>query len=451
MARPIEPPPLSTKRIAVHCVAATQASPDPALLLAVGMMRSKDKLDSYRLLADALQRVKCRDWHLAIAGDGALIGEAKAAFGPLRDRVTFLGRVPYERLPALYAGANLLVWPAIKEALGMCFLEAQAAGTPVIGANREGVASLIRDGETGLLPDYGDAAAFARAIETLLGDRARLRSMRTAASRNADEYHDLATAGPRFAALVASALPEDGMSRVLFHVQHLLGVGHVARAAALTRGMRAAGLDVTVVMGGEPVPNVDFGGAELVQLPWVRASDTSFKTLLDSAGRPVDAAFFEHRRDLLLDLFATRKPDALLIEHFPFGRRKFGVELEPLIAAAKTQEAPVFCSLRDVLVEKGEGAKSAKAIAIIQKSFDKVLVHGDPSVLGLEQTFPCATEIAGRIAYTGYVVDRRDRPSSSGDPADGHDEIIVSIGGGAVGLDLIEGGHRRETAWSRWK
>ncbi len=227
------------------------------------------------------------------------------------------------------------------------------------------------------------------------------------------------------------------MSRVLFHVQHLLGVGHVARAASLTRGMTAAGLDATVVMGGEPVPNANFGGAEVVQLPWVRAADTSFKTLLDSTGRPVDAGFFERRRDLLLDLFAVRKPDALLIEHYPFGRQKFGVELEPLIAAAKADNARVLCSLRDVLVEKGEGKKSAKATAIVLKSFDKVFVHGDPTVLGLELTFPRAIEIADRIAYTGYVVDRRPRTSSSGDTAGGHNEIVVSIGGGAVGLELL--------------
>ena len=185
-------------------LAATRACPDTALLLAVGMMRSKDKLDSYRLLADALKRLESRDWHLAIAGDGALIGEAKAAFAPFKDRVTFLGRVAYERLPALYAGADLFVWPAIKEALGMCFLEAQAAGTPAIGAKREGVASLIRDGETGLLPAYSDAASFAHAIEALIGDRARLQLMRPTAVHNAFELHDLTMAGPHFAALVAS-------------------------------------------------------------------------------------------------------------------------------------------------------------------------------------------------------------------------------------------------------
>jgi glycosyltransferase involved in cell wall biosynthesis len=130
--------------------------------------------------------------------------EARALFARLDGRVTCLGHVAYDHLPSLYAGADLLVWPAIKEALGMCFLEAQAAGTPVVGASRPGVADLIRDGETGLLPAYGDASAFAHAIVTLTADRPRLETMRAAASRHAAANHDLASAGPRFAALVAS-------------------------------------------------------------------------------------------------------------------------------------------------------------------------------------------------------------------------------------------------------
>ena len=226
------------------------------------------------------------------------------------------------------------------------------------------------------------------------------------------------------------------MSRVLVHVQHLLGVGHVARAAALARGMAEVGLDITVAMGGEPVPGVDFGGAEIVQLPWLRAADTSFKLLLDSDGNTADKAIFERRRDQLIALFQARKPDALLIEHYPFGRRKFGIELEPLIAAARARGTPVLCSLRDVLVEKGDGAKSAKAVATVRRSFDMVLVHGDPKVLPLELTFPAATEIRDKLAYTGYVVDRRRRNTASSRTC-GRNEVIVSIGGGAVGLELL--------------
>ncbi|MEZ5926138.1 MAG: glycosyltransferase [Hyphomicrobiaceae bacterium] len=226
------------------------------------------------------------------------------------------------------------------------------------------------------------------------------------------------------------------MPRLMFHVQHLLGVGHVARAAALTRGLVTAGISVTVAMGGEPVPTVDFGAAEVVQLPWIRAEDINFKTLLDSRGQVVGPALFGHRRDLLLDLCRRIAPDILLIEHYPFGRRKFSLELEPLIAAAAESGALVLCSLRDVLVEKGDGSKAASTVDAVQRSFDKVLVHGDRRILPLDLTFPRAAEIEGRILYTGYVVDRR--PVLAERVEDGRNEIIVSVGGGAVGLSLLE-------------
>jgi predicted glycosyltransferase len=226
------------------------------------------------------------------------------------------------------------------------------------------------------------------------------------------------------------------MSGVLFHVQHLLGVGHMARAAALTRGMTAAGLEVTVVTGGMPVPGMDFGRADVVELPPVRAADTSFKVLLDGAGDPIDASFFARRRDVLLGLHRKLAPDAILIEHYPFGRQKFAAEIEPLLMAARGRAA-ILCSLRDVLVESDAPAKSARAVAAVQRSFDRILVHGDRKLLPLELTFPRAADIAERLLYTGYVVDRRVEPASQA-PADaGWNEIIVSIGGGAVGLELL--------------
>jgi predicted glycosyltransferase len=61
--------------------------------------------------------------------------------------------------------------------------------------------------------------------------------------------------------------------RVLFYVQHLLGIGHLKRAATLARGLAADGLEVTLVSGGFPVPELDTGGARFVQLDPVRATD----------------------------------------------------------------------------------------------------------------------------------------------------------------------------------
>lgn len=223
-------------------------------------------------------------------------------------------------------------------------------------------------------------------------------------------------------------------SRVIFHVQHLLGVGHVVRAAAITRGLVGADLDVLLVQGGEPVPNIDFGGARTLQLPAVRAADLSFKVLLDQAGRPVDDALMTRRRDLLLEAARDFRPDVLLIEHYPFGRRKFGSELEPLIDELRDR-ARLAVSLRDILVERDDPKKAARVVALVRRSFDRVFVHGDRSVVDLAATFPAAAAIADRIVYTGYVVDSRPGPEAPS--GDGEDEIVVSIGGGAVGETLL--------------
>ena len=66
--------------------------------------------------------------------------------------------------------------------------------------------------------------------------------------------------------------------KVLFYVQHLLGIGHLKRATTLARAMTDAGLQVTVVSGGEYVPVIDDSGMEFVQLPAIRAEDRTFKT-----------------------------------------------------------------------------------------------------------------------------------------------------------------------------
>ena len=157
--------------------------------------------------------------------------------------------------------------------------------------------------------------------------------------------------------------------RVFFYVQHLLGIGHLRRAAAIARALVAAGAEVTFVSGGEPVPGIDLGGAELVQLPPASAADSGFSAIVDAAGRPVDAAWQEERCRQLLRLFADRQPEILLIEMYPFGRRQFRFELLPLLdAAGKAGKPPLIaCSLRDILVDKGRPDRRAEALALVEQ------------------------------------------------------------------------------------
>lgn len=145
---------------------------DAVWLLAVGMMREDAKLDSYRVLADALGRVRTpTDWRLIVVGDGPARPSVEAELGPT---AVFAGALTAEQLSSYYAAADLFVWPSIREAYGMALLEAQTAGLAAVAGDIGGVPDILRDGETGLLCPEGDAAAFAGAVRRLIdnpGDR----------------------------------------------------------------------------------------------------------------------------------------------------------------------------------------------------------------------------------------------------------------------------------------
>jgi predicted glycosyltransferase len=121
---------------------------------------------------------------------------------------------------------------------------------------------------------------------------------------------------------------------------------------------------------------------------------------------------------------------------FPFGRQQFRFELIPLLEAARADPRPplIACSLRDILVEKKRPDRLARIVELVRRYFSVVLVHGDPRVVTLGRTFPPAGEIADRIAYTGFVVER-PIATAGADRASG--EVLVSAGGGAVGANLL--------------
>jgi glycosyltransferase involved in cell wall biosynthesis len=167
------------------------------LLLAVAMMRPGAKLASYLCLAHALGRLTDRPWRLLVAGDGPAQAEVRDAMAPLGERVVFLGRCDGEVLNEAYAGCDLYVWPAIDEAYGVAFLEAQASGLPVVAGATGGVPAVVADNEASLLVPVGDPAAFAASVCRLLDDPRRRRAMGRAARERVLGHHDLAQAAAR--------------------------------------------------------------------------------------------------------------------------------------------------------------------------------------------------------------------------------------------------------------
>ncbi|MEM7225072.1 MAG: glycosyltransferase [Pseudomonadota bacterium] len=226
-------------------------------------------------------------------------------------------------------------------------------------------------------------------------------------------------------------------SDVLIYVQHLLGIGHVKRAAVIARALAARNLSVTLVSGGFPVPNLELGPVELVQLPPLKSADEAFSALVDERGRPIDEAFKVARRDQLLALLARLQPRMLITELFPFGRRQLRFELMPLLAAAdELRPRPlIVSSVRDLLNPPIEPHKLAWMSEVFERSYDRVLVHGDPSVVPFDISFPPARALGERLVYSGYVAEHQSEAWRGQGP---DSEVLVSTGGGAVAGPLIE-------------
>ena len=224
--------------------------------------------------------------------------------------------------------------------------------------------------------------------------------------------------------------------RVLFYCQSLLGIGHFIRSRELLFALRD--FEVCFLYGGEFVPGFELPNwVEVVYLPALK-SDARFEQLyvVDSSDSLPEVR--ARRKTLLLGAFERFAPDVLLIELFPFGRRKFNFELLPLLAHARATrpEVKIVCSLRDILVRRPDQARyEAEACALINQYFDLLLVHADPRLQRLEETFGSVAGLNCAIRYTGYVAQPpRDQPKAAAgtDPL-----ILVSIGGGRVGHELI--------------
>ena len=177
-------------------------------VLAVGMMRNERKRDSFRLLADALQMLGDIPLSLTIAGDGAFRGEIERFFAT-RNRghdLVFAGAVDVAAMPGLMASADIFAWPGLGEAYGLVFLEAQAAGLPVVACRDRGIPDVTQEGVTALLSPSGDVAAYASHLRRLLTQPSLRRSMGERARCFVLQERSVPPAAARLKALIGEIL-----------------------------------------------------------------------------------------------------------------------------------------------------------------------------------------------------------------------------------------------------
>ncbi len=172
---------------------ANRYSIDPAVpwLLCVAMMRPGDKIRSYEQLGTALSILKDRPWRLLVVGDGTAREQATRALAAINDHVHWIGRQDAEKLPGIYAACDLYVWPAVNEAFGMAFVEAQASGLAAVAGNYGGVRGVVNAPDCGLLVEPGNPEALAVAVAKLLDEPDNRQAMASRAQQHTWQHHGL--------------------------------------------------------------------------------------------------------------------------------------------------------------------------------------------------------------------------------------------------------------------
>jgi predicted glycosyltransferase len=237
--------------------------------------------------------------------------------------------------------------------------------------------------------------------------------------------------------------------KVSYYCQHVLGIGHFHRSMEICKAI-ARNHPTTLILGGPPV-DVDQPNIDVLRLPGLQM-DSEFREMVPCRPELSLAEVKEARQEQLFAHFLKNQPDIFITELYPFGRKAFRFELDPLLEAIRNGSLNrCFCysSVRDILVEKisGRGKFEKRVVQTVNSFFDGVLVHADPEIITLDETFGRVNDIRVPLHYTGFVTtpatiaerpENKERIRKSLGVSSDTKLIIASIGGGNVGSELLD-------------
>ena len=231
---------------------------------------------------------------------------------------------------------------------------------------------------------------------------------------------------------------------VSYYCQHVLGIGHFHRSMEICRALSEKHA-VTLILGGPPV-EINQPQISVLQLTGLQM-DKTFKNMVPcQPGKPLEQVK-SNRQKMLFHHFQEKRPDVFITELYPFGRKAFRFELDPVLKGIHEKTLSpclCYCSVRDILVEKTSGKEKFehRAVKTLSEFFAGILIHSDPAIITLDTTFDLYDEIDIPIHYTGFIAKQAART--------GRKEIrkklnlqpdtkliVASIGGGNVGADFL--------------
>ncbi|MFZ2653002.1 MAG: glycosyltransferase [Burkholderiaceae bacterium] len=222
--------------------------------------------------------------------------------------------------------------------------------------------------------------------------------------------------------------------RILYYCQSLVGVGHLTCSLRIIEELLLY-CDVDLVYGGldaaMPTAQPDFRSLRLPTLLHDEDSGEFFDPD-PQPDRDIEKVWVARANSI--SAFLRMPYQAIVVEFYPFGRRRFKPELMGLFDAVREHcgPVPIFTSVREVLVPRAV-EKERRMVDSVRKHIHTVFVRGDPKIARFEETFSLAHEIEDRLCYTGYI----SPPPAQHWPVR-KQQVLVSQGGGNVGRELLQ-------------
>jgi predicted glycosyltransferase len=222
--------------------------------------------------------------------------------------------------------------------------------------------------------------------------------------------------------------------RILYYCQSLVGVGHLTCSLRIIEALLPH-CDVDLIYGGldAALPAAQAGFASLRLHTLLHDEDSGEVFDPDpQPGRGIDQVWAERAGQI--QAFMRPPYQAIVVEFYPFGRRRFKAEIMALFKAVRevSGAVPIFTSVREVLVPRPV-ANEQRMVESVKKHIHTVFVRGDPELIRLDETFSLASELGAKIFYTGYIAPTAPTLRPERKP-----QVLVSQGGGNVGRELLQ-------------
>jgi predicted glycosyltransferase len=226
----------------------------------------------------------------------------------------------------------------------------------------------------------------------------------------------------------------------MFYCQYIFGIGHLVRSVEILREL-LKNHEVYLINGGQIVKEFEFPlSLNVINIPAISVNDNSWE--LQSVDPSLSLEQIKNiRAKKLISIYNQLKPDILIVEHFPFGRETFYFELIPLLKQVKSKgsSTKVISSVRDIIIINPDNNREDEICFLLNNYFDMVLIHSDPQLFKLEESFDSINKVKCPIHYTGYVIKNKlKRGIKSFELSLRENIILVSVGSGRSGFNLLE-------------